>query len=84
MAEFGLSHSIRDRESFEKATGGSNPSPSASREVWHTTQNELNLRKVLNYNVVIVDGVIVKNRYGPTGANVGSAIFVWDDEKIAG
>jgi hypothetical protein len=44
----------------------------------------LNLRKVLNYNVVIVDGVIVKNRYGPTGANVGSAIFVWDDEKIAG
>jgi len=35
-------------------------------------------------DLVVADGVIVKNRQGKTGARVGNALFVWDEEPADG
>lgn len=40
-----------------------------------------NKRKMMEQDVVIHNGVIIKNRNGPPGAKVGRAVYVWDEEK---
>lgn len=42
-----------------------------------------NWKKVLSHDVVIVDGIIAKNRYGSTGAHVGGSVLGWDEEKVS-
>lgn len=39
-------------------------------------------RRVDFIDVVIVDGVVRKNRYGRVGGKVGDSIVVWDCEEV--
>lgn len=81
----GLRRPPRKRKA-SKASAGSNPAASARKVVWQTTREELkglaDTGKMLRSSVVIVDGVIVKNRFGLPGANIGGSIFVWDNERL--
>ena len=56
--------------------------------VLHTTRNEIIgmdtqvRRKAMDFAVIIVDGKIVKNRFGRSGINIEGAIFVWEHEEV--
>lgn len=39
--------------------------------------------KVHRADVIIADGVVIKNREGHTGARVGGSIFAWDEEVVS-
>lgn len=39
-------------------------------------------RRINFVDVVIVDGVIRKNRYGRVGGKVGGAMVVWGDKEV--
>jgi hypothetical protein len=53
-------------------------------KVWCTTERGLNRgngkHRMHSSDVVIVDGIIVKNRDGHPGKYVGGAIFIWEEE----
>jgi hypothetical protein len=41
----------------------------------------VNKKMVHEAHVVILDGVIVKNRNGKNGKRVGNSLLVWDERK---
>jgi hypothetical protein len=68
-----------------KALGGSSPLTSAMK-VFQMRRRDIvcgvNTQLMREADVVIMDGKIIKNRFGRPGESIDDTVFVWDHERV--